>query len=182
VATDAGSSSNGQSEGFILIRNRTVMGKLERLVADVLWRSGFRYLGAGGVLGKVLEWTYGQELMRQYRPYHGIFRHRREDGEMEGIVFRDAPLVMVAYGLKKNVLAGANCAVALRNVELQALTMGLGTCWAGFLVAAAARSGKIGRFLDMAPNTRVGGALMIGHPDERFQLTIPRKPRAVRWI
>lgn len=182
VATHAGSSSNGQSEGFILIRDPAVLRELENLVVEILWRTGFRYLGAGGVMGKMLEWMYGQELMRQYTPYHGIFRHRRQDGEMEGVVFRNAPLVMMAYGLKKNVLAAANCALALRNVELQALTMGLGSCWVGLLVAAAARSRKIGRFLDMAPDTRIGGALMIGYPEERFQLTIPRKPRAVRWI
>ncbi len=182
AATHAGTSSNGQTEGFVVVRDRDFLRKLELLVVDVLWRAGFRHLGGDGIVSRLLKWKYGPELLGQYRPYHGILKHRRENGELEGVIFRNAPLVIVAHGLRANLLAGTNCALALRNIELLALTMGLGTCWVGFLVAAAARSRKIGDYIGMEPDRRILGALMVGHPDEQFQYMLPRKPRPVRRI
>jgi nitroreductase/NAD-dependent dihydropyrimidine dehydrogenase PreA subunit len=182
AATHAGTSSNGQTEGFVVIRDRAFLRNLELLVVDVLWRAGFRHLGSKGLVSRLLEMKFGAELVRQYRPYHGIFKHRRENGELEGVIFRDAPVVILAHGLKANQLAGINCALAMRNVELLALTMGLGSCWIGFLVAAAARSKRIRDFIGIARDWRVFGALMVGYPNERFNLGLPRKARPTRWI
>jgi len=181
-ATHAGTSSNGQTEGFIVIRDRATLKRLELLVVDTLWRAGFRFLGGTGIVSRLLARKYGPELIRQYRPYHGIFKHRRENGELEGAVFRNAPVVIVAHGLRANQLAGANCALALRNVELLAATMGLGTCWVGFLVAAASRSRKIGDGIGLERDRQILGALMLGYPGEQYHASIPRKPRPTRWI
>jgi nitroreductase/NAD-dependent dihydropyrimidine dehydrogenase PreA subunit len=182
AATHAGTSSNGQTEGFVVIRDRALLKTLELLVVDVLWRSGFKHLGGNGIVARLLENKFGSELIRQYRPYHGIFKHRSENGEIEGVIFRNAPLVIVAHGLKANSLAGTNCALALRNIELLAMTMGLGTCWVGFLVGAAARSKKVGECIGMEPDQRIWGALMVGYPEEQFHFKLPRKTRSVRWI
>ncbi len=105
AATHAGTSSNGQTEGFVVIRDRGLLRTLELLVIDVLWRAGFKRMGDSGIMGRLLELKYGSELFRQYRSYHSIFRHRRDNGEIEGLVFRNAPLVIVAHGLKTNALA-----------------------------------------------------------------------------
>jgi len=182
AAAHAGTSSNGQTEAFVVIKDRALLKTLELLAVDVLWQSGFKHLGGNGIVTRLLEKEYGSELVRQYRPYHGIFRHRRENGEIEGVVFRNAPLIIIAHGLKANVLAGVNCALALRNIELLALTMGLGTCWVGFLVGAAARSKKVRDCIGLEANRRILGALMVGYPDEQFHCKLPRKSRPVRWI
>jgi nitroreductase/NAD-dependent dihydropyrimidine dehydrogenase PreA subunit len=182
AAAHAGSSSNGQTEGFIVIRDRAFLKNLELLVADVLWQTGFKYLGAKGIITRLLEKKLGAELLRQYRPYHGIFKHRMENGEIEGVIFRNAPLVIVAHGLKANGLAGANCALALRNIELLALTMGLGTCWVGFLVAAAVRSKKVQECIGLESNRQILGALMVGYPDPQLHFKLPRNPRPLHSI
>ncbi len=182
AATHAGTSSNGQSEDFVVIKDRALLKTLELLVVDVLWRAGFKHIADHGILARLLERKYGPEMVRQYRPYHGIFKHRRENGEIEGVVFRNAPLVIIAHGLKRNALAAVNCALALRNIELLALTMGLGTCWVGFLVGAAGRSRKVGEFIGVAANRRIWGALMVGYPEEQYHCKLPRKSRQVHWI
>lgn len=182
AATHAGTSSNGQTEGFVVIKDRALLKTLELLVVDVLWRSGFKHIGGNGILARLLERKYGPELVRQYRPYHGIFKHRRENGEIEGSVFRNAPLAIIAYGLKGNTLAATNCALALRNIELLALTMGLGTCWIGFLVGAAARSREVGNCIGLTADQRIWGALMVGYPKEQYHCKLPRKSRQVHWI
>jgi nitroreductase/NAD-dependent dihydropyrimidine dehydrogenase PreA subunit len=182
AAAHAGTASNGQTEGFILVEDQVLLGRLEGIVIEVLWNAGLKYLGGDGPMTQVLKWKYGAELVRQYRAYHGIFRHRREHGELAGAIFRKAPLVIVAHGLRTNVLAAANCALAIRNIELLALTMGLGTCWAGFLVVAAGMSKLIGRLLGIPKNRRICGALLVGYPQERYGRAVPRQPRTVTWF
>jgi nitroreductase/NAD-dependent dihydropyrimidine dehydrogenase PreA subunit len=182
AARHGGTSSNGQTEGFLMIKDREFLNQLEMLVVDVLWRAGFRHLGQDNPLACILRWIYGAELVRQYRAYHEIFSHRRAHGELRGVIFRNAPLVIVAHGLRRNVNGPANCALALRNIELLALTMGLGTCWIGFLAGAAAKSRKIGRMLGLERDRQVFGALMVGYPAEQYRVAMPRKEREVRWV
>jgi nitroreductase len=90
--------------------------------------------------------------------------------------------VIVAHGLKTNEMGPINCALALRNIELLAVTMGLGTCWVGLLVGAASRSRSIAKSMGLPKNRRIYGALMVGHPAERYSYSVPRKARSVTWI
>jgi nitroreductase/NAD-dependent dihydropyrimidine dehydrogenase PreA subunit len=189
VAIHAGTSSNGQSEAFIVIQDREFLRELERMVVDALWDAGIKFLGKekGLIIGFINK-KYGTEMVRQYRGYHGIIKHRRENGELHGndkiggMIFRNAPTVVVVHGERENMLGAANSALAIRNMELLAITMGLGTCWVGFLPAAARRERKIEQYLELPRNRAVYGALLIGYPKHKYEHKIPRKARDVRWV
>ena len=45
AAVHAGTASNGQSEGFIVIEDRNRLDELEQQVCKILWNGGLRYLG-----------------------------------------------------------------------------------------------------------------------------------------
>lgn len=188
VAKHAGTASNAQSEGFLVVENRELLNKLEKMVIDVLWNAGIKYLGKeSGFMISLLSLMYGPETVRQGRHYYEIIQHRKENGELHGeekrggMIFRNAPAVIVVHGEKKNSLSTTNSALALRNIELLALTLGLGTCWVGFLMVAAQKSRKINELLGLSKNRIVTGALMIGYPTHRYSRMIPRKDRDVRW-
>ena len=99
------------------------------------------------------------------------------------MVFRNAPVVMVIHGIRTNFMAHANCSIAARNMEIMAKTLGLGTCWVGFLSAAAdLAKGKIERYLEIPDDHGIYGAIMVGYPKFEYRKIIPRKEREVRWI
>lgn len=188
VARHAGTASNAQSEGFLVIENRELLNKLEKMVIDVLWNAGIKYLGKQrGLVISLLKMMYGPETVRQARHYYEIIQRRKENGELHGnkkiggMIFRNAPTVIVVHGEKKNILSVTNSALAIRNIELLALSLGLGTCWVGFLMVAAEKSRKINELLRLSKNRIVTGALMIGYPKHRYSRSIPRKERDVRW-
>lgn len=176
----AGTSSNGQTEGFMVLQNRERIRSLELLVIKTLWNAGLKYL-KGGFMKKLLERKYGGEMIQQYSDYFGIIQNRRKHGEEEGMIFRNAPTIVVVYGLKANFLAQTNAALAVRNMELLAGTMGLGSCWVGFLPSAAAKSRKIDRFLNIPKGYTVLGALMLGEAVHSYPAQPPRKSRSVIW-
>jgi len=189
VARHAGTSSNEQSEGFIVIQDREFLRKLERIVVNVLWNAGIKYLGKQRrLVVSLLNMRYGPEIVRQARTYYEIIQHRRQNGDLYendkigGIIFRNAPAVIVVHGERRNALGATNSALAVRNMELLALTLGLGTCWVGFLVAAAEKSRQIDEYFELPKNRTVYGALMIGYSKYSYMHKIPRKARDVRWI
>ncbi len=189
AATHAGTASNEQAEGFIVIQDRDFLTKLEGLVVEVLWDAGIKHLDRdGGSLVKLAKKIYGPELVRAGRTYHDVIRHRRENRELHGndrtggMVFRNAPAVIVVHGDRRNVLGATNAALAIRNIELLAVTMGLGTCWVGFLKAAAMKSKKVDRLLELSRDRTVHGAVMVGHPKHGYGHKMARRARHVRWI
>jgi nitroreductase/NAD-dependent dihydropyrimidine dehydrogenase PreA subunit len=182
VGIHAGTSSNGQTENFIVIQERKLLSELEKMVIEILWDKGMRYLGSE-IGQKLAKTKLGEEMLRQVIPYHHIIRNRRQDNKLAGMVFRNAPVVMVIHGLRTNFMAHANCSIAVRNMEILAKTMGLGTCWAGFLsVAAHLAKKKIETYLEIPDDHSIYGAMMVGYPKFEYRKIIPRREREVRWI
>jgi nitroreductase len=137
----------------------------------------------GSAIGRrFVRMLVGPESSKQVAQYYEMFNSRRQANELKGTIFRNAPAVVVTCGLRKNPLAATNCALALRNMEILALPMGLGTCWSGFLMVAASRDKRIARLLQIPDTHNVYGAIMAGFPKHTYRRMIPRKDRDVRWI
>jgi nitroreductase/NAD-dependent dihydropyrimidine dehydrogenase PreA subunit len=182
VGIHAGTSSNGQTENFVVIQDRKFLSELEKMVIEILWDKGMKYLGSE-IGQKLAKTRLGDEMVREAIPYHHIIKNRRQNNQLAGMVFRNAPLVMVIHGLRTNFMAHANCSIAARNMEIMAKTMSLGTCWAGFLsVAAHLAKKKIERVLEIPDDHSIYGAMMVGYPKFEYKKIIPRKEREVRWI
>jgi nitroreductase len=182
VGIHAGTSANGQTENFLVIQDRKRLSELEKMVIEVLWDKGMKYLGSE-IGQKIAKTKLGSEMLRQAIPYHHIIRNRRQNNELTGMIFRNAPMVMVIHGLRTNFMAHANCSIAARNMEITALTMGLGTCWVGFLpLAAHLAKKKVERYLEIPDDHSIYGAIMVGFPKFEYRKIIPRKERKVRWL
>lgn len=181
VGVHAGTASNGQTEEFIIIEDRDRLADLEQQVLKVLWNGGLKYL-SNPVGTAVVRMMYGRDMTEKLSVYHSIMKTLRDQDKLAGTIFRNAPAVIVVHGARANDQAPANCAIAVRNMEVQATAMGLGTCWVGFLTAAAHMSRTIGVSLDIPKQRNIYGALMVGHPKHQYKRTIPRKPREIRWI
>jgi len=182
VGIHAGTSSNGQTENFVVIQDQKLLSELEKIVIEVLWNKGLKYLGSE-IGQKLAKAKLGDEMLRQAIPYHHIINNRRRNNQLAGMVFRNAPVVMVVHGLRTNFMAYANCSIVVRNMEIMAKTMGLGTCWVGFLsLAAHLAKKKIERYLEIPDDHSIYGAIMVGYPKFEYRKIIPRKEREVRWI
>jgi nitroreductase len=105
-------------------------------------------------------------------------KRKRDNDELAGGVFRGAPMAILAHDKKNNNMGQVNCAIAIRNIEVMAMTLGLGTCWAGFLISAAKlRSKVINPMIDLDDSRAVYGALMVGYPKYEYDFKLPRVKR-----
>ncbi len=150
------------------------------MVIGVLWDK-MKLLGSG--IGRGLaRIRYGEETMKQSILYYERFKAGRESGELGGTVFRNAPAVIVVHGHRANRLVHENCAIAARNMEMLAKSLGLGTCWAGLFLVAAGISKEIARRLGVSDARNIYSAIMLGYPAHVYRKTVPRRQREVRGL
>ena len=180
AGTHAGTARNAQTENFLVIQDRPLLAELEGMVTAILWRK-MKPLGSA-VGRKLAAIKYGEETITRSLGLYERFKGRLESGDIAGLIFRNAPAVVVVHGLRANFNARENCAIATRNMELLAKSLGLGTCWAGFLLVAAGLTREVARRLGISDDRNVYSAIMLGFPKHEYGKTIPRKKREVRWL
>jgi nitroreductase len=71
--------------------------------------------------------------------------------------------------------------IALTFLDLAAPTVGLGACWAGFFMMAAAQSPQLQELLALPEGHACCGALMIGYPKYAYHRLPTRKEPAISW-
>lgn len=97
------------------------------------------------------------------------------------VVFRGAPMLIMAHADKDLRPAPAACTIALAYLELAATTMDLGCCWAGYFMAAAANFAPMQEALELPAGHQCFGAMMIGHPRFAYhRLPLRNEPR-ITW-
>ncbi|MDR3088946.1 MAG: nitroreductase family protein [Desulfobulbaceae bacterium] len=99
-------------------------------------------------------------------------------------IFRGAPQLIIALADKDHPRPRENAQFSLTFIALFAPTLGLGTCWAGYFEALAIHdrfAAPFWKFLDLADNMRIRGALMVGIPDVEFRRLVAREPLRVDW-
>ena len=67
-----------------------------------------------------------------------------------------------------------DCATAVSYLELALHSYGIGTCWSGFVIAAASNGVDLG--IPLPEGRKICGGLMIGYPAVQYARVPPRKP------
>lgn len=103
-----------------------------------------------------------------------------QDGK--DMVLRGAPCLAIAHAHRESWAPVVDCTIAVEILDLAATAMGLGACWAGFFMSAAANDPSISERLKLPEGHNIHGALMLGYTDEIYLHIPPRSPAKVRLI
>ncbi|HUW62291.1 MAG TPA: nitroreductase family protein [Candidatus Bathyarchaeia archaeon] len=98
------------------------------------------------------------------------------------MILRGAPHVLVAHAATDGFEPAIDAAIGLTYIELAAHAHGLGTCWAGVLMAAARLKREIPKFLEIPEKHKICAAMMIGYPTYEYKRIPPRNELNVRWL
>lgn len=96
-------------------------------------------------------------------------------------LFHRAPVVLVLYAPVATVMPRETAYYAAAQLVMMATAMGLGTCFVGWLTAAAAHSDEIRETLGLPEEHRVFAALALGYPKYKYRRAIGRDGPKVEW-
>ncbi len=161
VASHAPSGHNAQSPRWRVIDSRAPISQLGGIVID--WM--------GWMIDNQPEVAAAMHMDRTIR--------RWEAGN--DVVLRGAPVLVVAHAAKQDRTAPAACTIALAYMELAAMSMGLGACWAGYFWAASMYFPPMIDALALPEGHQCFGALMVGYPKYQYHRLPLRKAPAISW-
>lgn len=75
-----------------------------------------------------------------------------------------------------------DCAIAVTHLDLFLPTIGLGSCWAGYIVGISKLYPPLKEFLKIPENQTIYTGLMLGFPTLKYQKLPQRKPISVHII
>ncbi|MDQ7093118.1 nitroreductase family protein [Desulfosporosinus sp. PR] len=99
----------------------------------------------------------------------------------EDPILRGAPHLIMVHSQADLPTAHADCVIALTYLELYAASKGLGTCWAGYLTAAANIFPPLRAALGLPEGHRCFGAVMLGYPQHKYYRRPKRNAPSVTW-
>lgn len=162
LAHYAPTGTNSQQVQWLVVNSREQIHAMGAMVVDML-----------------------RNLIKAEHPLAVAYRLERSVAAWEAgrdPVLRGAPALVVAHAPKSYALAQVDSTIALTFLDLAAPTVGLGTCWAGFFMMAAAQVPQLREFLALPEGHACFGALMIGYPKFEYHRLPTRKEAAVSWL
>lgn len=100
------------------------------------------------------------------------------------VITRNAPHLVLNCAPKKSAFSGMypmDCAMAMAYLELAATVYGMGSCWNGMLLFAAANSPALQEALAIPQDHKLHGALMLGYPKYKYTRLAGRKQPPITW-
>ncbi len=129
-----------------------------------------------------IDWMRDAVRARPDAPATGYLRPFVEawDGGYDAIL-RNAPTLVVASAPAEASNGLVDCTIALTYLELAALPLGIGTCWAGLLQAALRNSPRVFAALGLPDGHTSHYPMMVGYPRFRYHRLPERKAPPIIW-
>ena len=131
---------------------------------------------------KTMVWGYidqitpakSSEISRDLLPYVAFNRRRKSD-PADHYLFRNAPIVIFITSDWK-----LDAGLAAQNMELMAVSQGLGMLYNGYLARIADDNKVLKAWLGIEGKT-IKACMLLGYPNVTYARTAPRKPANVIW-
>jgi len=101
--------------------------------------------------------------------------------EGKDLILHESPYLVLAHSKIQTGTEPTDAAISLAYLDLAALSLGLGCCWAGLFTMAAKFWKPLEEFLELPKGHQLHGAMMAGHPKLKFQRLPVRKKPEIQW-
>lgn len=159
IARYAASGTNGQPVQWLVVHDPAKVRKIAELT---------------------IEWM--RTLLNTPHPMSGYVPMLISAWEQgNDIICRDAPHLLFAHIPEGNPIAPVDAIIALTHFDIAAPAFGIGTCWAGFVAAAAMFYEPLQKELGLPAGRKCAYSMMFGHPQYKIYGIPRRKSLDVTW-
>lgn len=114
-------------------------------------------------------------IPRELIPFASFYKRRNADRH-DDFLFRNAPaLVFITAD------TALDAGLAAQNMELMAVSNGLGALYNGYLAGIANRIPAVREWLSLSPDETIHACMLLGYPHVFYERTAPRRIANVTW-
>lgn len=176
----APTGSNRQDVNYVVLSDQQKVSELRSLVEGFMEKT-FKVMQnpAIALLYKMKFGSSAVDVLRHYAMGYQFLKNRKEKNAYFPLPFGSA--VIITHAQSFDTMAPFNCSVALYNCSLMAHSLGLGSCFMGFVQAGANMDKKIKHWLEIPKEHQAYGAMVLGHPDVKYRRLVERKKPDIKW-
>lgn len=180
LSSHSPTASNKQNVAYTVIKDRTILTELSSRVFG-LSRTIYRLSrkGVGKSLYNVAKRLYPDGISRYLDP---MDYYIAEADKGRDYILHGAPMLILVHGPKKGSFVNENCNIATANIMNYAHSLGLGTCYIGFLTLALSYSKSLRQVVSVPKDRKVYACLTLGYPALKHAFTASRKAPQVQWM
>ena len=166
------SASNARPVQITIVRSSEKVKLLNDLTATALIRM-FSFI-TSPVIGLFIKLFVPSLDIQKLKRYKDSFVGLKKTND--SLVCHHAPAVLLFHGpVSKTGMLKADANIWATYTSIYANTMGLGTCFNGFIVKAMGKNSKQNQKFDIPVNHRVYASLLIGYPKVKYKNESSRK-------
>lgn len=176
--------TNRQDVSYIVLSRQEEISALRAMVEGFLDRmTKALQNGAMALLFRLRMGRLAVDVMRYYAAGYGLYAGMTIEEKQRRAYFPlpFGPVVIITHAHSFDPVAQSNCAVALYNCSLMAHSLGLASCFLGFVPVAANMDKKVRRWLDIPKGNQCYSAMVLGHPGIRYRRLVERKNPEIEW-
>jgi len=170
------SASNTRSLQITIVRSKEKVKLLNDLTEEKLIKI-FSFVSSPWIrpIFKLFVPSINTKKIRRYRD---LFILRQEANESQ--ICYNAPAIMLFHGeVAKTGMLEADASIWATYTSIYANTLGLSTCFNGFIVKAMAKNSKLNSRFNVPSNHKVYAALLVGYPKVKYRNEASRQSPVV---
>jgi len=182
VSRYAPTASNSQHAGYIVITDPKILSEISSLVFSTASKL-HEYAGTrtGKLLFKGLKLNPAMDaVIRKYIEPMSYYIELKESGR--DLILHHAPALVLLHGPALSFFGADNCNIAAGTMIHYAHSLGLGTCFIGFVTLVSRFNKKLRQLIRLPKGRTVYASLVLGYPAIRHPNTVSRKAPGVQWI
>ena len=156
----APTARNIQSTKYIVIQDKNILNSIVALTAQ----------------SQARQIEKGAQALSSFSILVSEFKNGRDK------ILHDAPVLIFFHANINDEFAEVNASLAFHNAALIIHSLGLGSFYAGYIVAVCQHDDDIPKLLSLPGNHRIYGALAMGYSRLKFKKRMDRKPAKITWL
>lgn len=174
-------ASNTQNVQYTVVTDRELLKKVSRRVFGyAIKTNSFLKTRTGKLVKSAISKTNFGKTFGKYTAGIDYYIERAEKGK--DYILHNAPVLILIHTPADSSFAADNCNISATNITNYAYSLGLGTCYIGFLTMALRHDKRLREMLKIPKDRKVHASLVLGYPAYRHSFTVYRKEPVVHWI
>lgn len=182
VARYSPTASNSQQVSYIVITDQHILKEIASMIFSTAvslykystTRSG-RYVFKGLKLSASID-----AMLQKYVEPMSYYIELDQSGR--DLILHNAPVLILLHGPALSFFGADNCNIAAANMTNYAHSLGLGSCYIGFVTLMSRFNKKLCRLINLPKGRKVYASLVLGYPKIKHPNIASRKQPDIHWM
>jgi len=175
-------ASNSQQVSYIVITDPNTLFEISEMVFDTAVRFYKYSTTRSGKLffqGRKLS-TSINAMLEKYIDPMSYYIELKDSGR--DLILHSAPVLILLHGPAMSFFGSDNSNIAAANMTNYAHSLGLGSCYIGFVTLLSRFNKKLCHLINLPKGRKVYSSIVLGYPEIKHPNPVSRKSPDIHWI